>query len=196
MMDDFNTLSLAGRRVALQAIKLKDVAALYRIISDSRQHLEMWLPWVDFIQSITDEQHIVEQWIYDMQIRMAIHLSVRIDGEIVGMVSTGQIDWTNQRTSIGYWIKRQSIRQNFATEATSILLSYLFKELRLHRVFIQAATGNDASNRVIKKLGFKIEGVLRENERVKNRFLDHNIYGMTSEDFECLKDTFLDYLDS
>lgn len=186
-MDDFNTLKLRGGRIVLNAIKLTDVDPLFRIIRDSREHLEKWLPWVDFIQSIEDERHIVEQWIYDMQIRTALHLTIRSGDEVIGMVSTGQIDWTNQRTSIGYWIKRQSIRQNYATEATAILLTYLFSNLRLHRVFIQAATDNEGSNGVIKKLGFKIEGILRENERVKNRFLNHNIYGMTESDFEGIK---------
>ncbi len=194
MMDDFNNLELHGRRVTLQAIKIGDVNKLYAIIRDSREHLEKWLPWVDFIQSLEDERHIIEQWIYDMQIRAAIHLSIKAEDEVVGMVSTGQIDWTNQRTSIGYWIKKESVRQNFASEATAILLTYLFDNLRLHRIFIQAATDNDASNGVIRKLGFKIEGVLRENERIKNRFLDHNIYGMTEMDYGQLKDSLHPFL--
>ena len=194
MLDDFNSLSIPGTRIELRSVELRDVDAFFRIISDSREHLEKWLPWVDFVQTIDDERHIVEQWIYDMQMKAAIHLSIIAEDEIVGLISTHQIDWMNQRTSIGYWIGRNSIGHNFATEATAVLLTYLFDALKLHRIYIQAATGNIASNRVIEKLGFVWEGLLRENERVKDRFLDHNIYAMTNNDFKRLEKVFTPYI--
>lgn len=194
MIEDFNSLRLAGPRVTLRSIGLDDVNTLFAIINSSREHLAEWLPWIDFVHSINDERHIVEQWLYDMQIRGAIHLCIIFENQIVGIIGTHQIDWMNQRTSVGYWVRRESTRNNFATEATAILLQYLFEGLRLHRVFIQAATDNGASNRVIKKLGFKWEGVLRENERIRDRYLDHNIYGMTQDDFANLRDSLSSYL--
>jgi ribosomal-protein-serine acetyltransferase len=195
MLDDFNSLSIPGARIVLRSADLRDVGALFRIICNSHQHLEKWLPWVDFVQTIDDERHIAEQWIYDMQMRAAIHLCITFENEIVGLISTHQIDWMNQRTSIGYWIGSESTGKNFATEATAVLLKYLFDSLKLHRVFIQAATENAASNRVIEKLGFVWEGLLRENERVKDSFLDHNIYGMTRNDFMRLEKIFSPYLE-
>lgn len=194
MMDDFSSLTLAGPAVVLRSIGIRDVDALFGMINTSREHLEKWLPWVEFVQTVEDERHIVEQWVYDMQMRAAIHLCITVGGEPVGLISTHQIDWLNQRTSVGYWVSRQHAGRRYATEATALLLTYLFENLKLHRIFIQAATGNVASNRVIRKLGFKWEGVLRENERVKDSFLDHNIYGMTQMDFSSLKDVFSRYL--
>ena len=194
MMDDFNSLSLAGARVVLRSVQLSDANMLHQIIDQSREYLERWLPWVDYVHTTDDEIHIVEQWTYDMQIRSAIHLCITLDNKVVGLISTHQIDWMNQRTSIGYWISQNMQGRNLATEATAVLLNYLFEKLRLHRVFIQAATGNTASNKVIRKIGFKLEGVLRENERVKEYYFDHNIYGMTEQDFQNLKPDLLPYL--
>lgn len=194
MLDNFNSLVISGARVKLRSPELGDVRTLFRIIENSRGHLEQWLPWVDFVHTADDERHIVEQWIYDMQLRAAVHLCITLGDDIVGLVGTHQIDWINQRTSIGYWIGKEHTGKHFATEATAILLTYLFESVKLHRVFIQAATGNKASNRVIEKLGFKWEGLLRENERVKDRYLDHNIYGMTQGDFSGLKESYSPYL--
>lgn len=193
-MDDFNFLTLEGSRIILHSAELGNVPELFRIIDESREHLGKWLPWVDYVRILEDEQHIVEQWVYDMQMRAAIHLCITFENEIVGLISTHQIDWMNQRTSVGYWVRGDMVKKNFATEATAVLLFYLFEKLRLHRVYIQAATGNDASNRVIQKLGFKLEGLLRENERVKQNFLDHNIYGMTEGDFSDMKPSLMSYL--
>lgn len=189
MLDDFDALVIPGPRTVLRSVELRDVQVLFNIIDSSREHLERWLPWVDYVHTSDDERQMVEQWIYEMQIRTAIQLCITVGDELVGLVGTHQIDWINQRTSIGYWIGKKNVGKGYATEATAILLNYLFEGLKLHRVFIQAATKNGASNRVIEKLGFKWEGLLRENERVKDQYLDHNIYGMTHGDFSGLNAT-------
>jgi len=193
-MDDFGSLMLRGSGILLRAIELKNANDLFLIIEESREHLERWLPWVQYVHSISDERHIVEQWIYEMQIRAAIHLCVLFENKISGVISTHQIDWMNQRASIGYWIRKDMTGKNLATAATAVLMNYLFEKLRLHRIYIQAATENEASNKVIRKLGFKLEGILRENERVNDRFLDHNIYGMTEDDFKDTKANLLQFI--
>lgn len=193
MIDDFNSLVIRGARVVLRSVELGDVAGLFGLVSGSREHLERWLPWVEFVRTIDDERHIVEQWIYDMQMKSAIHLGITVDGNLAGLVSTHQIDWLNQRTSVGYWMGLDNVGRNFTTEATALLVTYLFDNLKLHRISIQAATGNEASNRVIRKLGFRWEGLMKENERLKDHFLDHNIYGMTQGDFVKLKERYSRY---
>lgn len=192
-MDNFNSLELKGRRIILHSVRIENASELFRIINDSREHLAKWLPWVDFVRCDDDERHIVEQWLYEMQMRTAIHFCININDQIVGLASTHQIDWMNQRTSIGYWIKNDMMNKSIATEATAVLMGYLFEKLKIHRIYIQAATGNAASNRVIQKLGYKFEGVLRDNERIGDRFVDHNIYGMTDDDFMKIKSNFSQY---
>ncbi|MGO9482048.1 MAG: GNAT family N-acetyltransferase [Candidatus Kryptoniota bacterium] len=193
-MDDFGSLTLRNSRILLRSVHLENASELYGIIEESREHLEKWLPWVEYVRSGEDERHIVEQWVYEMQMRSAIHLSITFEDKIAGLVSTHQIDWMNQRTSIGYWVRLEMTGKNLATTATAILMNYLFEKLRLHRIYIQAATDNGPSNKVIRKLGFKLEGVLRENEKVQERYLDHNIYGMTDHDFKDSKRSLVQYL--
>jgi len=193
-MDNFTSLVLHGRRVTLGSVRPDDATELFRIIAESREHLERWLPWVDFVRTAEDERQIVEQWLYEMQMRTAIHFRINVDDRIVGLISTHQIDWMNQRTSIGYWIKADMVNQNISTEATAVLVDYLFNKLGIHRIYIQAATDNAASNRVIQKVGFKLEGVLRENEHIRDRYLDHNIYGMTKDDFESARQNLLKFI--
>ncbi len=175
--------------MALRSIQLRDSDDLFRLISGSREHLEQWLPWVEFVRTADDERRIVEQWIYEMQMKSAIHLGITVDSALLGLVGTHQIDWLNQRTSIGYWIGRHSTGQHFTTEATAVLVRYLFDELKLHRIVIQAAIENEPSNRVIRNLRFRFEGVLRENERIGDRFMDHNIYAMIRSDFSAVRDS-------
>ena len=165
-MDDFGSLILKGSGILLRSVELKNANELFGIIEESREHLKKWLPWVEYVRSVNDERHIVKQWIYELQMRSATHLCIVFEDKIAGLVSTHQIDWINQRTSVGYWVRKEMTGNNLTTTATAVLMNYLFEKLRLHRIYIQAATDNGAGNKVIKKLGFKLEGVLRENERV------------------------------
>jgi ribosomal-protein-serine acetyltransferase len=190
-MDDFRSLVLKEAGILLRSVELTNSEELYRAINESREHLGRWLPWVEYVQSLQDERNMVEQWVYEMQMRAAIHLCIIFENKIAGVISTHQIDWLNQRTGVGYWIRKEMTGRHLATSATAVLMNYLFKKLKLHRIYIQAATDNDASNKVIRKLGFKLEGVLRENEKVRERYLDHYIYGMTESDFENIRTSLL-----
>lgn len=193
MMENFNSLALEGKEVMLRTVRLSDANELFRIITDSREHLERWLPWVDFVRSADDERHIVEQWLYEMQMKSAIHLCMNVESQIAGIISAHRIDWMNERASIGYWTKRDMTGRHIATGSAAVLTKYIFEELRLHRIYIQAATDNMPSNRVIQRLGFKLEGTLREDERIRDRFVDLNIYGMTVDDFEKTKENLSPY---
>jgi [ribosomal protein S5]-alanine N-acetyltransferase len=53
--------------------------------------------------------------------------------------------------------------QGLATEIGQALLQLAFETLRLHGVFAQCRVENQASRRIMAKLGMREEGVLREN---------------------------------
>ncbi|MCK7524552.1 MAG: GNAT family N-acetyltransferase [Ignavibacteriales bacterium] len=44
--------------------------------------------------------------------------------------------------------------------------------------------GNDASQKVLEKNGFVLEGKLRKSVFKENKFVDHYIYGLLKEDFK------------
>ena len=56
---------------------------------------------------------------------------------------------------LGYWLGRVHWEQGFATEACKGLLNYAAEELNIRNVKSSHMTGNDASARVLDKLGFR-----------------------------------------
>jgi ribosomal-protein-serine acetyltransferase len=55
---------------------------------------------------------------------------------------------------------------------------------KLNRVEIRAAVANERSRAIPRRLGFTEEGVLRQAERVGDRFVDHVLYAMLAEDWQ------------
>ena len=72
------------------------------------------------------------------------------------------------------------------TEALKSLLKFAFEKLKLRRINVSASTKNEASNNLIKKFGFKFEGMKRKALRVKStgKIHDENIYGLLKSEYK------------
>ena len=68
------------------------------------------------------------------------------------------------------------------TRAVRALVEHALLEWRLNRVEIRAAPENRRSRAIPERLGFLEEGVLREAEKVGDRYLDAVVYGMLASD--------------
>lgn len=78
------------------------------------------------------------------------------------------------------------------TEATKLLCLYGFKILNLQKIYLFANSDNEAANHLYEKVGFKREGILRDELRKEGKFLDRYYYGLLATDFNC-KDLKLEF---
>jgi ribosomal-protein-serine acetyltransferase len=90
------------------------------------------------------------------------------------------VNWLHRSTSIGYWLDEQHQGQGIMTRAVHALVDQALLGWELNRVEIRAAPENQRSRAIPERLGFRQEGVLREAERVGDRYLDSVVYGMVS----------------
>ena len=84
----------------------------------------------------------------------------------------------SKRAAIGYIIDPARQRRGFATEAVSAMLDFCFDQLGLHRVQAFIHPDNAASRRLVEKLGFRREGLLRDNLRVGDAWRDDMLYAL------------------
>ncbi len=68
----------------------------------------------------------------------------------------------HNNAELAYTLAKQFRGMGVMPEAASLLLEYGFKKMKFHRISVSHMDGNNASRRVIKKLGFKFEGRQRE----------------------------------
>ncbi|SDA29412.1 GNAT family N-acetyltransferase [Sphingomonas sp. NFR15] len=79
---------------------------------------------------------------------------------------------------IGYLLARAHWGQGYAREGVSRLLDLLFREEGARRVFADTDPENDASNRLLRSLGFTLEGVLRGEWETHIGVRDTNLWGL------------------
>lgn len=99
--------------------------------------------------------------------------------ELVGYVEIDGIQWQNKNCGISYLLGKQELRrQGIATAALRLVFAYCFEQLGMHRLQVTIYEFNTASIQLVKKLGFRQEGVFREHIAVKAKRYDMILFGM------------------
>ena len=96
--------------------------------------------------------------------------------EMVGTIGLNHFDERNRRAEIGYQIVRRHWGQGIATAAGAALVAFGFETLSLNRIEATVLVGNDASMRVLEKLGFEREGLLRAYKLARGQPRDFVIF--------------------
>ncbi|MBH0169972.1 GNAT family N-acetyltransferase [Fictibacillus sp. 18YEL24] len=90
---------------------------------------------------------------------------------------------TNRVGEIGYVLHPDYWGKGFATEAGELLLKFGFEDLQLHRIFATCDPRNKGSEKVLKKLDMKLEGIIRESILLKDRWRDSMLFSMLEHEW-------------
>jgi RimJ/RimL family protein N-acetyltransferase len=113
----------------------------------------------------------------------------------VGMVSILNIVPDAGRAELGHiWYSPLAQKSRVNTEATFLLLRYLFDDLRYRRVEWKCDNANEASKQAALRMAFQHEGVFRKHMIVKGRNRDTAWFAMIDEDWPAIKANFEKYL--
>src|SRR5438270_7715180 len=89
---------------------------------------------------------------------------ILLDGRFIGTIGFHDLDQKNKHAAIGYWIDQEYEGRGIITRCCRALIDYLFDSMELNRVQINCAVENRRSRAVPDRLGFTLEGTLRQTE--------------------------------
>jgi RimJ/RimL family protein N-acetyltransferase len=85
---------------------------------------------------------------------------------------------------IGYSMMPDERRKGYCTEATRIMVDYLFLSKNTERIQAQTNVKNTPSQRVLEKTGFKKEGVVRKACFVRGEWSDFFQYSILRDEWK------------
>jgi len=88
------------------------------------------------------------------------------------------------QAELGFTFAKAYQRQGYASEAVRCLLEYVFGSLALQRVFAITQIQNDAANRLLKRLGFRLQGRFIENTAGPGQAESEFIYEQLQDDWK------------
>lgn len=162
----------------------RDAAELYRAVRENLDELKMWMPWATDDYSLESAREFIRGNLSEFATTGAFGTSVVLDGKIVGIISFHHLDATNKSAHLGYWLAKSAQGKGLITRCSRVLIEYLFEEMNLNRVQVNCNTVNTKSRAIPERLGFQLEGVLRQVEFFNERWGDWAVYAMLRADWK------------
>ena len=113
----------------------------------------------------------------------SIPFAIRVEGRLAGQVTVDNIVRGALRSGyLGYWIDRSVAGRGMASLAVALVCDHAFGAVGLHRVQADIRPENGPSRRLVERLGFQREGLLRRYLDIDGDWRDHDAYGLLAED--------------
>jgi len=150
---------LIGERIYLRPLDKEDLDRCLQWINDPQitSTLTMRFP-----MSRTQE----ENWIlshYKDQSDLPLAIVIKEQDQHIGNCGLHSIDYVNRNAEFGIMIgKKEQWGKGYATEAARLIIDYGFNQLGMHRIFLRVYSHNKRARRAYEKVGFTLEGTMRE----------------------------------
>ena len=113
----------------------------------------------------------------------SLPFAVRVEGRLAGQVTIDNVVRGALRSGyLGYWIDRSVAGRGMASLAVALVCDHAFGAAGLHRVQADIRPENLPSQRLVERLGFQREGLLRRYLDIDGDWRDHLAFALLAED--------------
>lgn len=126
------------------------------------------------------------QRFFDEKQRIRWGIAQKQDNTIIGHCGFFDIDRSNFCAEISYCLKNELWGQGIMTEAVEAMIKFGFEDYGLNRIVAKVIKGNVGSIKVLQKLGFVQEGILRENLYKNGQFHDVMLFSVLKSEYKSL----------
>ncbi len=172
--------------IQLRVLESKNAKELYQLIDDNRSYLKEWLPWVGVTTNVDAIKQFIKSAKKQMTDNNGFQTGIYYKEHIAGCIGLHGIDWNNKKTTIGYWLAEEYQGKGIMTQSCKAIINYVINDLGLNRVEIRAAELNKKSRAVAERLGFTVEGRVRQAEWLYDHYVDHVIYSILAQEWKIL----------
>ncbi|MEW6299590.1 MAG: GNAT family protein [Thermodesulfobacteriota bacterium] len=176
---------LIGTQIYLRALDREDAPLLVTWVNDPEvtRTLEVFYrprtlqQQLDFIETIYKSEHDI-----------VFGIALKGRDALIGVTGLHQIHFKERHAVFAIFIGEKSEwGKGYGTEATALVTGYAFETLNLNRVSLQVYEYNDRGIKAYEKVGFKREGVLRQEHYYAGRYWDTIAMAILKEEWEARK---------
>ena len=184
------SVRIVTERLALRPPRTSDVPEMRRVLRANADHLRPWsvatVPNEDPTSLVSVSQSVLGHR-RDWKQGRAFVLMITPRGDencILGRVAlAGVLRGAFQNAYLGYWIDAGQQKRGLMTEAVEAATSFAFAGAGLHRVQAAVMPRNQASLRVLEKVGYRREGFAEKYLCIAGTWEDHWLYAITMEEW-------------
>ena len=173
-----------GTEVTLRPLTADDEAVFHSVRRANAAWLEPWdATSPDPSAPVRGFAELVAHYDRDARAGRALPLVVEVDRRLVGQLSIGGIMLGSFRSClVGYWVSRSVAGRMVIPTALAMAGDHVLDTLGLHRIEVNIRPENAASLAVVRKLGFREEGLRPNYLHIAGAWRDHLSFALTTED--------------
>ena len=179
-----NFKELESDRLLLRQITSQDAEALFEIYSNK----EVMLYFDDrgAFESMSEAEDMAKGYEDGIKNRSEIRWGIVLKetGKLIGTCGFHAISDHDRRVEVGYDLNREYWGQKIMTEALSLIFSFAFEVSDVNRIEAFVEPPNTGSRKLLEKLGFTLEGTLRQHEMCRGELIDIQIFGLLRGDWK------------
>lgn len=181
---------IVGERVFLRSPKPADANEFRSLAQASREFLANWEPWISPDRDVDGDLRMRRTLAADARPENQKHFVCRVsDGALLGTMNiNNMIRGVFRSASLGYWIGAAHAQQGYTTEALRLILRHAFRTERLHRLEANIRPENAPSIALVKRAGFRLEGLSKRYLKIAGRWRDHERWALLAEEWRATGD--------
>ena len=177
---------IRGEGLYLRYPRIADFPIWAKLRAESREFLTPWEPvWADDELTRGAFRRRIKRYQKETRQDTAYVFFVlrESDNALVGGCTISNVrHGVTQCCTLGYWIGAKFARQGYMTNALRALLPFVFRTLGLHRIEAACLTENDASRKLLARVGFRQEGLARRYLLINGAWADHLLFALLKEE--------------
>lgn len=177
----FDPVTLTTARLRIRALRPGDAPALFTIWSDAEAMRYFSFPTMRHV----DEAHTRVETVLTRAAGgkdLVCAVEALDSGDVIGMCDLFHAHEQCRRAEIGFCLQRRQWGKGYMSEAAAAVVEHAFEAVKLNRIEADIDPRNTASARVLERLGFVREGLLRERWIVGDEITDSALYGLLRSD--------------
>ena len=169
---------ILGEKITLRAIEKRDVELLrsWRNHPDMSKYLFSHMPISEIQQAGWYERTASDE-------RNQIFMVDDPTGQTIGYVQLSRIDYKNRSVEIGIHIGPEGQGKGYGRDAFHTLMRFAFREMNMHRVYLQVSDFNSRAVALYEKMGFREDGRLRDAVFQDGRYHDVIVMSILESEF-------------
>jgi ribosomal-protein-alanine N-acetyltransferase len=178
-----NSFALTHGEISLRIIKPRDAKTLERLVLSNRTWLKPWEATNPHGPTSFDFKSQIRGLLRQLENDEGLPFLILYKGEIVGQLNVANIlHGSVSSCVVGYWIIPEVAGKGITPTAVALAMDYAFKVVGLHRVEIDIRPENEASIRIVEKLGLRPEGLKKNYIHINNAWRDHLVFALTADE--------------
>jgi len=167
---------LTTARLVLDAYTPQDLPALVALLRTPE--IAAWTLAIPHPFTAADGERWMADHLLNFAVRQNLELAVRLQGQLIGTVGL-RITRACDQAELGYWIGQPFWGCGYATEAARAVVAFGFSHFNLEKIISNHFAGNEASGRVLQKIGFSREGFHPRHAKKNDTYIDMVSFGLT-----------------